>query len=49
MLGTGWLVLQHQEQLGKKTIGAITVFDSGGFDSRSGLFQLSIMVEIIQR
>lgn len=26
-----------------------TVFDSGGVDNSNGLFQLSIMVEIVQR
>ena len=49
VLGTDWLILQHQKQLGNKAIGAITVFDSSGLAGGSGLFQLSIMVELVQR
>lgn len=43
------LILQHQEQLGNKRIGAITVWDSSGFAGSGGVFQLSVMVEIIAR
>nr|OQO29199.1 hypothetical protein B0A51_03831 [Rachicladosporium sp. CCFEE 5018] len=47
ILGSGWLILQHQQQLGKKHVGAITVWDSSGNQNDDGLFQLSVMVEVI--
>ncbi|KAK6433115.1 hypothetical protein LTR95_010712 [Oleoguttula sp. CCFEE 5521] len=47
ILGSGWLVLQHQQQLGKKRVGGITVWDSSGNQNNDGLFQLSVMVEVI--
>lgn len=49
VLGTGWLVAQRQDKMGSKRLGAITVFDSSGFDNKNGAFQLSILVEVTEK
>lgn len=49
VLGTGWLVAQRQDKMGKKRLGAITVFDSSGLDDKKGAFQLSILVEVTEK
>lgn len=49
VLGTGWLVAQRQHVVGRKRLGAITVFDSSGFEASNGAFQLSILVEVTDK
>lgn len=48
LLGSGWLVIQHSD-LGNKMIGDITVYDSSESGSDADDFQLSILVEIVDR
>lgn len=49
VLGTGWLVAQHQDQLGRKRVGGLTVFDSSGYERNDGKYQLSVFVGVVER
>lgn len=48
LLGSGWLVLQHTA-LGNKKIGDITVYDSSEAGNDADDFQLSILVEVVDK
>lgn len=47
VLGSGWLVVQHHVELGGRRLGALTVWDSSGFENSGGGVQLSVLVEVL--
>lgn len=47
VLGSGWLVVQHRMELGGRRLGALTVWDSSGFENSGGGVQLSVLVEVL--
>lgn len=40
---------QHQDQLGRKRVCGLTVFDSSGYEGNDGKYQLSVFVDVGER